>query len=84
MKRRLVIPMQFLLAQGEDAAQHHFTDAFRVGLRIGERQRRSPRTAEHQPLIDAGHVAQPLDISHQMPVVLLSELACGRERPQPR
>ncbi len=59
--------MQLLLAQGEDAAQHHFTDALRVGLRIGERQRRPPGTAKHQPLIDAGHFAQPLDIGHQMP-----------------
>ncbi|CUY44725.1 Uncharacterised protein [Serratia marcescens] len=63
----LVIPMQLLLAQGEDAAQHHLTDALRVRLRISERQRRSPGTAEHQPLIDAGHFAQPLDIGHQMP-----------------
>ncbi len=59
--------MQLLLAQGKDAAQHHFTDALRVGLRIGERQRRSPGAAEHQPLLDAGHFAQPLDIGHQMP-----------------
>ena len=59
--------MQLLLAQGEDAAQHHFTDVLRVGLRIGERQRRPPGAAEHQPLLDAGHFAQPLDIGHQVP-----------------
>ncbi len=45
VKRRLVIPMQLLLAQGEDAAQHHFTDA----LRMRSAHRRAPASIREPP-----------------------------------
>ena len=36
-------------------------------LRVGQRQRRSPRTTEHQPSVDLQLPAQSLEIGHQMP-----------------
>jgi len=38
-----------------------------MGLGVGERQRRAPRAAEHQPLFDVRFGAQPLDVGDQIP-----------------
>lgn len=36
-----------------------------MGLPVGQRQRRAPRAAEHQPALDAEHLAQALDVLDQ-------------------
>ena len=35
-------PVDFASARGEDATQHNGLERLRMGLRIGERQRRAP------------------------------------------
>jgi hypothetical protein len=36
-------------------------------LSIGECQRRAPGAAEHQPFVEAGHLAQAFDIGDEVP-----------------
>ena len=63
----LIVPEQFGAAQGEDPAQHEFRNPLRMGFRIGQCQCRAPGSAEHHPLVHTDHLAQALDIGHQMP-----------------
>src|SRR5271167_4316558 len=63
----LVHPADFRVAQQKNAAQHDFTDAFRVGLGVGECQRAAPGSAEYQPAFDAKMLAKPLEIGYQVP-----------------
>ena len=62
-----VEPVEFALAEQEDAAQDDFGDAVGMRLRIGEAQGRAPAAAEHQPFFDTAHFAQPLDVLDQVP-----------------
>ena len=64
----LVEPLHFGAAQREDAAHHQFADVPRMRFGVGQRQRRAPRAAEHQPLVGAHDFgAQALDVGHQVP-----------------
>ena len=63
----LIVPVELRPGQRVDAAQHQLADPLRMRLGIGQRQRRAPRAAEHQPFVEAGHLAQPLDVGDEMP-----------------
>ena len=63
----LVEPLNLLPANQEDAPQHQFADRLRMALRVGQRQRTAPGTAEHQPLFDAQMLAQRLHVRNQVP-----------------
>ena len=63
----LIVPVELGPGQRVDAAHHQLADPLRMRLGIGQRQRRAPRAAEHQPFVEAGHLAQPLDVGDQMP-----------------
>ncbi|MPM56844.1 hypothetical protein SDC9_103660 [bioreactor metagenome] len=63
----VVVPVEFGLAQREDAPQYQLADRLRVGLSVGQRQTRAPRAAEHLPLLDPQHCADLLQIGDQIP-----------------
>ena len=62
----LVEPVHFALRAREDAAQDQCAHALGMCLRIGERQRRAPRAAEHEPVLDAEALAQRLDVGDKV------------------
>ncbi len=49
----------------ENAAQHEAGATFRVRLPICECQRRTPRAAKYQPLLDTEHLPQMFDVRDQ-------------------
>jgi len=53
--------------QQEDAAQHQLSDALGVGLRIGQRQGRAPRSPKQLPALDAEVGAQLLHVGDEVP-----------------
>jgi hypothetical protein len=56
-----------------------------MGLRIDQRQRRAPGTAEDEPAVDAQLAADALDVGDQIPGrVGLDARHSARDRPQPR
>ena len=59
-------PLHLDRAPEEHAAQHAADDALRVGLCVGQRQRRSPRAAEQQQAFQPEMAAQHLDVGHQV------------------
>ena len=63
----LIIPSEFRARGGIDPAQDQRADAAWMRLGIGERERRSPRSAEDEPAFHPDHLPQPLDIRHEMP-----------------
>ena len=73
-----VEPVEFGLAQQEDAAEHQFPHAFGVLLSIGERQRRAPGAAEDLPTIDADLAAQLLHVVDEMPGRILVQAGVRR------
>ena len=74
----LIVPFEFGAGQRVDAAHDQFADAIGMRLGIGERQRRAPGAAEHQPFVEAAHLAQPLDVGDQMPGGVGVERGVGR------
>ena len=62
----VVVPVDFTATQQEDAAEHQLGDAVGVCLRVGEPERRTPRTAEHLPALDAEVCAQRLHVGDQL------------------
>ena len=79
-QRVLVEPFELGAAQQEDAAQHQFGDALGVALRVGQRQRRAPGAAEHQPALDPQMRAQRLDVGDQVPGGVLAQLGVRAAR----
>mmetsp|Transcript_16878 Transcript_16878/g.54049 ORF Transcript_16878/g.54049 Transcript_16878/m.54049 type:complete len:342 (-) Transcript_16878:181-1206(-) len=75
----LVVPLQLVLAQHEDATQHQRAHPRRMALGIRQRQRASPRAPKHVPLLHAEVLAQPLHVRHQVPRGVRLE-ACMRRR----
>ncbi len=63
----LIEPLQLPTPQQEDAAQHELTHPRRVRLGVRQRERAAPRSAEHQPALDAEVLTQRLDVRDQMP-----------------
>lgn len=63
----LVEPADLLAAEQKNAPQHQFADGLRMALRIGQRQRAAPGTAEHQPPFDTQMLAQHLHVRDQVP-----------------
>ena len=59
-------PLHLDRAPQEHAAQHAADDALRMGLGIGQRQGRAPRTAEQQQAFQPEMAAQDLDVRHQV------------------
>ncbi len=55
--------------------------ALRVRLGIGERQRRAPRAAEHQPAVDAAGAAQPFEVGDEVRRGVVGELGERRRAP---
>ena len=74
----LIIPVELGLGQRVDAAHDEFAHPLRMRLGIGERQRRAPGAAEHQPLLEAAHLSQPLDVGDQMPGRVGLQAGVGR------
>src|SRR4051812_36802033 len=58
-------PVDLALPAKEDAAQDEREAAFGMVLGIRERERRSPRAAEDDPLVDAQVLAQALQVLDQ-------------------
>ena len=69
----LVEPLQLFPAQHEDAAQHQLGHLVRMGLRVCQRQGRTPRTAKHLPAVDAQVLAHALDVGDQVPGGVVGE-----------
>lgn len=69
----LVEPQQLLSSQGEDASEDQSQAAIRVRLRVGERQRRTPRSPKDDPAVDAEVLSQLFDVLHEMPGRVLLE-----------
>src|SRR5271169_1870210 len=63
----LIKPAYFSIAQQENTAQHDFTHPLRVSLRIRQRQRAAPGSAEYQPALYAQMLAQAFDVGDQVP-----------------
>ena len=74
----LVEPFQLPAAQHEDAAQDQLGHALRMGLRIGQRQGRTPAAAEHLPAVDRKVPAQRLDVGHQVPGGVVHQVGVRR------
>ena len=64
-------------AGGEDAAQDHAGDIFRVGLGIGQGQGAAPRAAEQQHLAQTEVTPELFDIGDQVRRVVAAQLAVG-------
>ena len=64
----------------EHAAQHAAGHPVRIGLGVGQRQRRAPGAAEQQPAVDAEMPAQPLDVLDQVVGGVVGQ-AAERARP---
>src|SRR5690349_7254015 len=64
--RVLIEPLDLRPSQQKDTAQDQLRHALRKRLRVSERQRGTPRPAEHQPSLDPEMRAQCLDIRDQM------------------
>ena len=77
----LVEPFQFPAPQHEDAAQDEFGDPVGMGLRIGQRQRRPPRAAEHLPAVDLQVLAHALDVGNEMPGRVVGQFGMRRRAP---
>ena len=79
LRRAIAIePVEFALAEQEDAAEHQFGYSLGMGLGIGQAKGRAPAAAEHQPLVDAAHLAQPLDVLDQVPGGVGVQVGVGR------
>ena len=70
-------PIDFGVRRKENAAQHQTRNAFRAGFRVSERERRSPRTAEQQPTIDAEVHPKAFEIGDQMGGRVVDEVRNG-------
>ncbi len=77
----LVEPFQFPAAQHEDAAQHELGYALRMHLRVGQRERRTPRPAEHLPAIQRQVLAQALHVGDQIPGRVVGKFGVRRGAP---
>ena len=75
--RCAVEPIELPRAHQEDAAQHELGDPRRMGLRVGERQRRTPRTAEQLPALDAEVEAQCLHVLDEVPGGVVDQACMG-------
>lgn len=69
----LVEPQQLLPPQREDASEDQSEAAVGVRLRVGERQRRAPRSPKDDPLVDAEVLPQLLDVLDEVPGRVLLE-----------
>ena len=77
----LVKPVDLALAQQENSAQHQTGHALWMFDCIRQRQRRSPRAAEHDPLVDPILFAHAFDVRHQIPRRVLAQLRVRRRTP---
>ena len=59
-------PVDLASAGGHDAAEQELGDRTGVGLRVRQAQGRSPRSAPHQPRVDAEVSPQGLDVSDEV------------------
>ncbi len=79
----LVEPVDLLLAEEEDAAQHELGDALGVGLGVGQREGRPPGAAEDHPAVDAEVGAEALDVGDERPGGVVVEARVRRALPAP-
>src|SRR5262249_5795018 len=73
----LVEPVDLLLAQHEDTAQHELGDALGVLLGVRERERAAPGAAEHLPAIDLEVLAEALHVGDEVPGGVVVEAGVG-------
>ncbi|KAF1071166.1 MAG: hypothetical protein GAK39_01442 [Variovorax sp.] len=76
--RPLEAPMQLRGIRHEQPAQQQPVDGLRMAHRIGQRQRRAPRTADHQPALDAQVPPQRLDVGDQQLGAVVARFAARR------
>ena len=74
----LVEPVDFLLAEEEDAAEDEFGDAIGMSLGIGQGQGGAPGPAEHLPALNAEVLADFLDVGDEVPGGVGFERRVGR------
>ena len=74
----LVEPIDFLLAEEEDAAEDEFSDAVGISLGIGKGERGAPGSAEYLPALNAEVLADFLDVGDQVPGGVGFERRVGR------
>jgi len=74
----LIEPLQLPAPQHEDAAQHQLGHPLGMRLRIGQRQRGAPGTAEHLPAFQCQMLAQALDVRNQVPSGVVDEFRMRR------
>jgi hypothetical protein len=68
------------VATSRHAKQNNLSDAIRKPFRISERERAAPRSAEHQPSLDAQMLAQSFDIRDEVRSVVAREVHLRRTR----
>jgi hypothetical protein len=71
-------PVDLAFAAQEDAAQHQAGAALGMGLGIGERQGRAPRTAEHQPALNPKLASQRFHVGDQVRGGVVGKFAVRR------
>ena len=74
----LVEPVDFLLAEEEDAAEDEFGDAIGMSLGIGEGEGGAPGSAEHLPALNAEVLADFFDVGDEVPGGVGFERCVGR------
>lgn len=71
----LVEKLKLGLAQCEDTTEDQGADAVRVGLSIGERERRAPRATKDVPLGDAVLLAKCFNVGDEMPGSVVNQVS---------
>src|SRR5690606_13999853 len=73
----LVEPLELPAPEQEDAAQHELAHAPGVLLGVGERERATPRAAEHLPALDPELLPERLDVRDEVPGRVVDERGVG-------
>ncbi|MNS68352.1 hypothetical protein D3C72_1016320 [compost metagenome] len=63
----LVEPFDFLRTAEKDPAQDQAVYPLRMGLRVGQREGRTPGAAKQHPFVDAQVLSNPLQVGDQIP-----------------
>ena len=74
----LVEPFDLAFAHQENAAQHQPRHALRMHGGVGERQRRTPRAAKDEPLLNAELLAHALNIGDEIPRRVFAQVRVRR------
>lgn len=73
----VVVPVQLLLTQGKDAAQHEFGHPIGMGFGVSQGQAGPPRSAEDLPALNAKQLPDLLKILDEVPRRIGGHLTWG-------